>query len=139
MDIGGEILPGWKVIGSYAYTNAEVTEENPSLVGNQLANVPENQASFWTTYEIQKGNLRGLGFGLGLFYVGERQGELNNSFTVKDYFRTDAALYYREGGLKAAINIRNLFDTDYASFSYGRNYIQRGAPFTITGSISWEF
>ena len=27
--------------------------------------------SLWTTYEIQKGGLQGLGFGLGLFYVGD--------------------------------------------------------------------
>ncbi len=26
----------------------------------------------WTTYEIQTGSLKGLGFGLGLFYVSDR-------------------------------------------------------------------
>lgn len=140
LDIAGEILLGLKAIASYAYTNAEVIEDNPTKVGNPLANVPENQASLWTTYEIQTGDLRGLGFGLGLFYVGERQGDLDNSFQLEDYFRTDAALYYRRDGFKAAINIRNLFDTDYISASDGgRTFLQRGAPFTITGSIGWEF
>ncbi|WP_292873060.1 TonB-dependent siderophore receptor [Nostoc sp. LPT] len=140
LDIAGEILQGLKVVASYAYTDAEVTKDRAFAVGNKLIGVPENQASLWTTYEIQQGNLKGLGFGLGLFYVGTVAGDLDNTFTLEDYLRTDAALYYKRDGLKAAINIRNLFDTDYFSGSDGgRIYIQRGAPLTITGSISWEF
>lgn len=139
LDIGGEILPGWNVVASYAYTDARTTEDNAIEVGNFLANVPENQVSLWTTYEIQEGSLQGLGFGLGLFYVGERQGDLDNSFQLDNYLRTDAALYYRKGRLNAAINIRNLFDVRYYDFSYGRSYSQVGDPFAIIGSISWRF
>ncbi|MBW4619424.1 MAG: TonB-dependent siderophore receptor [Cyanosarcina radialis HA8281-LM2] len=139
LDVAGEILPGWKVIASYAYTDAEITKDNTFPVGNQLNNVPYNQASLWTTYEIQQGDLKGLGFGLGLFYIGERQGDLDNTFTLDSYLRTDAALYYRRDGFRAGINIRNLFDTDYVSLGSSPTYIQRGAPFTITGSVSWEF
>jgi iron complex outermembrane receptor protein len=139
LDVTGEVLPGWNVILSYAYTDAEVTEDNATPVGNQLDNVPFNQASLWTTYEIQEGDLQGLGFGLGLFYIGERQGDLANSFELPDYLRTDAALYYRRDNFNAAVNIRNLFDIDYGSYSYGRNFIQRGSPFTIIGSIRWTF
>lgn len=139
LDIAGEILPGWKIIASYAYTNAEVSEDNVIPVGNRLNNVPENQASLWTTYELQKGDLKGLGFGLGLFYVGERQGDLANSFQVDGYLRTDAALYYRRNGFNAAINIRNLFDNDYVLTTFGPTSTQRDVPLTITGSVSWEF
>ncbi|MEM9808184.1 MAG: TonB-dependent siderophore receptor [Cyanobacteria bacterium P01_D01_bin.56] len=139
LNISGEILPGWNVVASYAYTDAEVTRDNDIPVGNQLNNVPFNQASLWTTYEIQEGDLAGLGFGLGLFFVGERQGDLANSFALDSYLRTDAALYYRRDQLNAAINIRNLFDVDYASSASSPTYIRRGDPFTITGSISWEF
>ena len=71
--------------------------------------MPKNQASLWTTYFIQKGALEGLGFGLGLFYVGDRAGDLDNSFEVPDNLRTDAGIYYRRGRFNAAINIRNLF------------------------------
>lgn len=140
MDVAGEILPGWKVIASYAYTDAEVTKDNIIPIGNRVFNVPENQASLWTTYSFQKGDLKGLGFGLGLFYVGERQGDSDNSFTVPDYLRTDAAIYYRRDNFNAAINIRNLFNVDYISNAdNGRIFLQSGAPLTIIGSISWEF
>ncbi|MDZ8087603.1 MAG: TonB-dependent siderophore receptor [Nostoc sp. DedQUE12b] len=140
LDITGEILPGWKAIASYAYTNAEVTEDNDIAVGNRLVSVPENQASLWTTYEFQNSDLKGLGFGLGLFYVGTRSGDSANSFEIPDYLRTDAAIYYRRDGFKAGINIRNLFDRDYIRTSDdGSTFLRRGAPFTIFGSISWEF
>jgi iron complex outermembrane receptor protein len=139
LDVTGEILPGWNVILSYAYTDAEVTRDNTFPVGNRLPNVPRNQASLWTTYTIEEGTLEGLGFGLGLFYVGTRQGNLDNSFQLDDYFRTDAAVYYRRGRFRSAINVRNLFDIDAAAFAFSRTYVQRTEPFTIVGSISWEF
>jgi iron complex outermembrane recepter protein len=141
LDIAGEILPGWKIIASYALTGAKVTVDNsiPSVVGNRLIGVPDNQASLWTTYEIQKGNLQGLGFGLGLFYVGERQGNLANSALMKDYLRTDAAIYYRRDGFNAAINVRNLFNIDYLTRAFDSLYVLRGDPFTVIGSVSWEF
>ncbi|MEH2065937.1 MAG: TonB-dependent siderophore receptor [Nostoc sp.] len=142
LDITGEILPGWKAIASYAYTNAEVTEDNSDspTIGNRLEDVPKNQASLWTTYELQNGDFKGFGFGMGLFYVGTRAGDLDNSFELPDYLRTDAAIYYRRDALKAAINIRNLFDTEYFTDSNGvRARVKTGAPFTIIGSITWEF
>jgi iron complex outermembrane recepter protein len=139
LDVTGEILPGWNVTAAYAYTDAEISKDNSFPVGNKLANVPENQVSLWTTYEIQKGTLEGLGFGLGLFYIGERQGDLDNSFQLKDYFRTDAALFYRRGRLSTAINLRNIFDIDAPAFAFSSTNVERTEPFTITGSISWEF
>jgi iron complex outermembrane recepter protein len=138
LDIAGEVTPGWRIIASYAYTNAEVTADNAVPVGNRIDGVPEHQASLWTTYEIQKGSLKGLGFGLGLFYVGERQGDLDNTFQFSSYLRTDAALFYRRDRLKTAINIRNLFNTDYVVGGFSVN-ADRGSPLTITGSVSWEF
>ncbi|MGL5835516.1 MAG: TonB-dependent siderophore receptor [Waterburya sp.] len=140
LDVNGEILPGWKVTAAYAFTDAEVTEDNSIPEGNRLTNVPENQASIWSTYELQKGSLAGLGFGLGLFYVGEREGDLDNSFQLDDYLRTDAALYYRRDRLKTAINFRNLFNTDYFRASDGSDVLLlRGEPFTVVGSVSYEF
>jgi iron complex outermembrane receptor protein len=138
LEVGGEILPGWNLIASYAYTNAVVTEDNVIEIGNQVSGVPEHQASLWTTYEIQSGSLEGLGFGLGLFYVGERPGDSENTQVIDGYLRTDAALYYRRDRFRAAINVSNLFDNDYV-IAGGGIFALRSDPFTITGSVSWEF
>lgn len=141
LDVIGEILSGWNVIASYAYTDAEITEDEGSDVeGNTLFGVPENAASLWTTYEIQNGDLQGLGFGLGLFFTGERQGDNANSFEVDSFFRTDAAVFYRRNNWRAAINVRNLFDVDYIeSVGNSRARINPGESLVVVGSLAVEF
>ncbi|MDV2998174.1 MAG: Vitamin B12 transporter BtuB [Chroococcidiopsis sp. SAG 2025] len=139
LSIAGEILPGWNIIAGYAYTDAEITEDNTLPVGNRLNNVPENSFNLWTSYEIQQGTLQGLGFGLGFFYIGERQGDLDNSFQLPSYFRTDAAIFYRRDRFRAALNLRNLFDVDYFESATSQANVFPGAPFTVQGTISWEF
>ncbi|UKO96920.1 TonB-dependent siderophore receptor [Nostoc sp. UHCC 0870] len=138
VDITGEIAPGWKIIGGYAYTDAQITEDNDLPVGNRLSNVPEHAISLWSTYELQKGNLQGLGFGLGLFYVGEREGNLNNSFSLPGYLRTDAALFYRRNNFRAALNLQNLFDNEYFEAASGILRVSPGAPRTVKFTLGWQ-
>ncbi len=138
LDITGEILPGWKVIATYAYTDAYVSEDNElDLVDNRLQAVPYNSASLWTTYEFQQGNLQGLGFGLGLVYVGEREATLPNTIKIPSFVRTDASLFYRRNNWQAALNFKNLFDTEY--YESQSFYLVPGAPFTVLGTVSVEF
>ncbi|MBD2308673.1 TonB-dependent siderophore receptor [Chroococcidiopsis sp. FACHB-1243] len=138
-NIAGEILPGWNVFASYAYTDLRVTKDNILPIGSSLNGVAKNAASLWTTYDIQNGKLQGLGFGLGLFYVGDRSGFLDNTYELPGYLTTDAAIYYKQDRLRAALNFRNLFNVDYFENSFGRLRISYGAPFTVQGTISWEF
>ncbi|WP_335113824.1 TonB-dependent siderophore receptor [Nostoc sp.] len=138
-NIGGEILPGLNVIAGYAYTDATITKDNTYTPGNYLNNVPKNSFNLWTKYEIQSGSLKGLGFGLGLFYIGERQADLENSFQLPSYFRTDAAIFYKQGQLGAQLNFRNLFDVDYFESARSILRVYPGEPFTVQGTISWEF
>ena len=136
----GEILPGWNITASYAFTDTEITEDNVLTVGNSLNNVPENAANLWTTYTISEGSLSGLGFGLGLFYVGEREGDLDNSFQVDDYLRTDAAIYYRRNDLNLALNFRNIFDENYVEQAdFSDIELVFADPFTVGFTASYKF
>ena len=92
-----------------------------------------------SSYEIQKGNLRGLGFGLGFFFVGDRFGDLDNSFVLPGYIRTDAALFYKRDNWRVGLNVRNLLDQRYFTGSDGRLSIIVGEPITVIGSIGVEF
>ncbi|MEM9803914.1 MAG: TonB-dependent siderophore receptor [Cyanobacteria bacterium P01_D01_bin.56] len=140
-DLIGEILPGWNIVASYAYIDAEVSEDNTDIVGNRLFNTPEHSASLWTTYEIQHGNLQGLGFGGGFVFVDERQGDLANSFTADSYFLTNAALFYRRDNWRVALNFNNLFDVDYISATNNSRGFNNdvGDPFEVRASVSVEF
>lgn len=139
LSLAGEILPGWNIFASYAYNDARITEDNVIAVGNRVQRTTPHAASLWTTYEIQKGDLQGLGFGLGLFYVGDRAGDAANTFEVPSYFTTDAALFYKRNGFRAALNIKNLFDVNYFENAFSRLRVSYGAPLTVQGTISWTF
>ena len=140
LDVIGEILPGWNIIATYAYTDARVTEDNRIPTGNRLNNSAQHIASLWTTYQIQNGGLQGLGGGLGFFFVGNRPGDDLNTFELPSYFRTDATIFYEHDQWRAALNIRNLFDIEYYENStLGRIGVYPGAPFTIIGSLKYEF
>ena len=139
LNVQGEILPGWNIIAGYAYTDAQITQDNTLPVGNRLNNAPENTFNIWTTYEIQRGSWKGFGVGAGLFFVGERQGDLDNSFQLPSYLRTDAAIYYRRDRFRAAINFKNLFNTSYFETAESNLSVFYGEPFTAQATISWEF
>jgi iron complex outermembrane recepter protein len=138
LDVSGEILPGWNIIAGYAYTDTEVTKDNRGNEGNQLDNVSPHSASLWTTYEIQDGGWKGFGLGGGLFFIDEREGDLENTFTLSSYVRTDAVIYYRRQNWQTQLNFKNLFDVDYyEGASFGSVF--PGAPFTVQGSVAIEF
>ncbi len=141
LNIAGQILPGWNIYAGYAYTDARITKDNTYRPGNRLYITPENAVNLWTTYEFQRGGLKGFGVGLGLFYVGEREGDLENNFQLPDYFRTDAALFYKRGQLRAQLNFRNLFNIGYFETTQGDSLskVIRGSPFTVQGTVSWQF
>ncbi|MBW4642152.1 MAG: TonB-dependent siderophore receptor [Goleter apudmare HA4340-LM2] len=145
LDIAGEILPGWNIIAGYGYTDAVVTQSNDLRVGSRVPRVPEHKASLWTTYQFRQGDLQGLGFGLGLYYLSDRVGgdipsnDFDDTFTLPSYLRTDAAIYYKRDNWRAAVNFENVFGVTYfESFNFGRNTVIPGAPFTVIGTISFE-
>jgi iron complex outermembrane recepter protein len=140
-DISGEILPGWNITTSYAYTDAVVTEDNTDSEGNRFVFTPRHSAALWSTYEIQSGELQGLGLGLGLFYVGEREADLANSFSVPSHFRTDASIFYRRDNWRAQLNFRNLFNTEHfvGTNEFRAGGVMPGPPFSVVGSVSVTF
>jgi iron complex outermembrane receptor protein len=139
LSLAGQILPGWNIFASYAYNDARVTQDNFIPVGNRVQRTTPHAASLWTTYEIQRGDLKGLGAGLGLFYVGDRAGDTGNTFEVPSYFTTDAAIFYKRNQFRVALNIKNLFNVDYFENAFNRTRVSDGAPFTVQGTISWQF
>lgn len=134
LDITGEILPGWNIIASYAHNDAYVSEDNSLPVGDRLISAPRNSASLWTTYEIQEGNLRGLGIGGGVFFVGDREATLPNTITIPSYVRTDATIFYKQPNYQVGLSFKNLFDNRY--YDSTGFLLTPGAPFTVLGTIS---
>lgn len=136
---------GLDLIATYTYTDAEVKE---SVVaeeeGEQLALVPEHEASVWADYTLQTTQFRGLGFGLGVRFIGDRVGDTSgaeNDIELDDQTLVDAAIHYTYKDLRLAINAHNVFDEEYAAtaFSAGQDFSNYGETRTLTGSVTYNF
>lgn len=137
LDVVGRLSPGWNLIASYGLNDSYVSKDNTFEEGSRLINAPRNTASLWTSYEIQKGSLSGLGFGAGIFFVDEREAELPNNLKIPSYIRTDASIFYRRDNYKIGLNFKNLFDTKY--YDSQGFLIYPGAPLTVLGTFSLQF
>jgi iron complex outermembrane recepter protein len=139
LDLTGKISPGLNLTLAYAYTDAFISRDNTFPVGNRLSDVPFHQASLLTNYEFQSGSLKGFGVGLGLYYVGGRQGDLANSYELPSYLRTDAMVSYKKDNWRAQLNFRNLFNQNYFVSSLSDRFVSPGAPFNVTASLGVDF
>ncbi|HET7057422.1 MAG TPA: TonB-dependent receptor [Nitrospiraceae bacterium] len=149
LDVAGRLMPGWDVIATYAYIDAEILAGDTPLgiaSGNTMANVPLHSGSLWTTYTVQSGPFQNVGVGIGAYAAAKRLGDLQNSYEMPGYVRTDAALYYRKPevfrrtNLTASLNFRNLLDTQYYEGSReNRREIYAGVPFTVLGAVRLEY
>lgn len=114
LDLVGELQPGWNLIANYAYTDAEVTEDNRIPVGDTLQNVSAHAAGLWTSYGIQSGALSGLRFGAGVTYEGEREAQLPNTIQIPEYTRFDVVVAYDFAERwNAQLNVNNITDEEY--------------------------
>ncbi|MEK6346001.1 MAG: TonB-dependent siderophore receptor [Burkholderia sp.] len=139
LDIAGTLLPGWRTIVSSAYTDAEVSQDTTYLAGTRLPAIPAWSGSVWSTYEIQRGVLRGLRMGAGAFAVSRRNGDLNSSFHVGGYVRVDASLSYPiTRKVRLTFTAKNLFDADYVETPVARTEIYPGAPRSFIAGLHVE-
>lgn len=150
-DVAGRINENWSLIGSFSHTNARVTEDSTASggrgnTGHRLTNVPLNAGNLWVKYDAD-GDVRGLSLGAGLNVVGERQGDLANTFQLPAYTLVNAMIMYRfqpactpwVKNLTAQLNVKNLLDVTYYEGSFDRFSIVPGALRTILASLRAEF
>jgi iron complex outermembrane receptor protein len=73
-------------------------------------------ASLWSKYQVRGGPAKGLSFGLGVNYVGERAGGRDSvvrSFPFPAYTSVSGLVSFASGKNKFALNVENLTDERY--------------------------
>ena len=134
-------IRNWQLQGGYAYDHAYIAESvtNPFTIGKDLVNAPRGSGNFWTRYNVPQGRLIGLGFGLGVVYVGKQWA--GDPTTAKYYLmpawtRVDGALYYKiSRRYDISLNIHNLLDRRYIQSSVSANELEAGEQRLITLSF----
>ena len=145
LDIAGKITENINLIANYTYTDAVILQSNIQSVnaGNQLWNVPKNAGSLWAKYDLQQETLRGLSVGTGVFFQGQKQGDIANTYQLPGYGRVDALMKYKIPTTKTTLqfNVENILNHHYYAASLPNNIyaISPGAPITFMGSVKVEF
>ncbi|WP_122814051.1 TonB-dependent siderophore receptor [Pseudomonas viridiflava] len=139
LNVVGDLTPEWRVMGSYAYVDAEVTKDNTLRSGTRLLNIPEQTFSLLNVYEFQDGALRGLGLGAGGRYVDQRAGQTaNTAFSMDSYTVFDLLAFYKVNEhVKLNLDVKNVFDKDYEEGAFGNVYAYPGAPRTVQVGIAY--
>lgn len=139
IEANADLTSGLSMTAAYTYLDAEITKDDPAVIGNRPSLVPEHQASLWANYEVGAGMLEGLSFGAGVRYIGTTFGDNANTIDVPAYTLVDAALRYKKNGWQAALNVSNLFDKTYYATCYPGAGCIYGEGRVIKGSLSMKF
>jgi iron complex outermembrane receptor protein len=134
-------INGLDILTSYAYVDAEVTEDtDPTFIGNRLKNVPRHSGRVWGKYERAVTDNSRLGFGAGLTFTDELPGDLGNTFFLPGYAVADAMASFSYKQVTLRVNIYNLFDNEYFHrAAFGNQGIIPGEPLRAVASIGVRF
>lgn len=140
INIAGNITPEWRVIGGYAYVDAEVTKDNRLPTGTRLANIPRNSFSLLNTYEFQDGFAKGLGLGVGVKYVDDRNGQTEAvTYTMEQYSVVDLLSFYKVNEhVRLNLDVKNVFNKGYDEGAFN-TYAYPGAPRTVQAGVAYTF
>jgi iron complex outermembrane receptor protein len=138
--IAGNVTPQWRMIGGYAYVDAQVTEDNNLPTGTRLANIPRNSFSLLNTYEFQDGLAKGLGLGVGVKYVDDRAGQTAaQTYTMERYEVVDLLSFYQlNKHVRLNLEVQNLFNESYDEGAFN-TYAYPGAPRTVQAGVAYTF
>lgn len=100
---------------------------------------PVHQGSALADYTIRNGRLNGLGFGLGLRYVGNAHGDPSNLTNTPSSALADLLLHYDLPRWRRVLNINNLIDTIYLANCSGIDYCNNGSRRTIQFTVSRQW
>ena len=134
-----QVQATWNLILTYAFTQANVVKDNVIPAGTPTQNFPKHSMSVWSTYELKRGWVRGVGLGFGARYYTDQSGDPLNTFSIPAYGLVDASIFYRRWHLGWQLNVYNLSDKRYFTGSYNDVYVQPGSPRSIRTTISWGF
>ncbi len=138
MQFSGQLSDAVRIIGAYAYIDAEVTEGDAALPkGSDLLGIARHSGSLLSVYEFQNGALRGSDIGAAFNYVGERSGQAGSDFTLPSYSTVDLLAHYKASeDVTLGLNLNNLFDRKYYERSFNSAWVVPGEPRNVSLSLS---
>ncbi len=142
VDLVYKPLPNLQILGNYAYTIAEFSNDLTSGItkGNRLMGIPEHSMRVWANYEFSQPMLKGFSAGAGIYWQSEVYLSNRNLYQSESYYTLDASVGYQYQRYKLAATIKNLSDEFYyQSYGYlgGRVAPAQGISTYVTFSVDF--
>lgn len=142
LSIVGQPAPGFDIRAGYSYNNVYDTQ-----TGLRLPNTAKNTFNLWSSYQWQRGALKGFGVGAGLFYVGNRFGDAEERIELGEYTLVDVSSWYEfrlpslrnNQRMRLQLSVKNITNEEYFPSSGGDFAIEVGPPRSFVGSLSFDF
>lgn len=142
---GIELINTWQpvenltVLLNYAYTDAEVTEDNVIEDGTPLDNVPEHNARIWARYARELGAGWIAGVTGGWTYNSSALIGIGSELEVPSYDVFELGAFARRGRLQVDIKVDNLTDERFLlRGAFGGNGVVPGDERRILLSLAWR-
>lgn len=152
IDLIGKVLPELEVMAGYAYLDAQYHDSPAYVNGSRPMMAAKHTANGWLNYTVREGVLRGLNFGGGVYYVGERPVNeytqkpiIHNTvpdkepFMLKAYTTLNAQIGYTYKNMGIKIFANNLTDAIGYNAYYRGGYINRNDPRNFAVQLNYQF
>ena len=138
LQVAGQVTDAVRVIGAFAYIDAEVTEGDKVIpTGSRILGVAKHSGSLLGVYAFQDGRLRGSDLGAAFTHVGDRSGEAGSDFELPAYHTVDLLAHYKASdNVTVGLNLNNIFDEKYFERSYSNYWVNPGEPRNFTVSLT---
>ena len=138
LQVSGQLSDALRLIGAFAFINAEVTDGDQALpAGSRLLGVAQQSGSLLGVYEFQDGWLRGSDIGAAFNYVGDRSGQAGSDFSLQAYHTVDLLAHYAfSPRIKVGANLNNLLDEKYYERSYSNLWVMPGEPRNLSVNLT---
>ena len=143
LEASGFIMSNWQFNAGYSFIDAVIMEDlDPKLKGTRVQNTPKHSGSLWTRYDLNQHRLlKGIGFGAGVQYSGNKLPWYIRDFTLPAYTLLDAAVYYSPAKtrIQVAVNVNNILNKTY--WIGAQNYLRLfpGSPRSVMFNATYKF
>ncbi|MGX7705725.1 TonB-dependent receptor [Methylobacterium sp. Gmos1] len=137
----GFVTDWWQIAGGYAFTDARIVSNFSSgstviRTGNTVALVPFNAVTLWNKFAITPE----FAVGIGVINQTHTFASSDNTVRLPSVTRFDLGLFYQVSeGVRAQVNIENLFDRRYIATADANNNITPGASRTVRVQVIARF
>lgn len=133
-------LEGLNIIAGYSYNDSKLIKGAKALQDRRPASAgPAMLVNSWISYTFPRGELKGLGLGTGINYIGEHKtvnSAITGVFTLPSYIMATATLFYDKPRYRLGVKVDNLADEFYFA---GQGVLTPQMPRTIAASLTFKF